>query len=150
MTNLQSFVRDSSHILEILSHYVWQPRYRWLSLDVASLYTSIDHTHGLRAVNYFLSKERTLNSVQAKCVLDCVEFSLTHNHFSFLGEHYLQIKGTAIGARFATSYANIFMGYWEESFIWNNYPYGANLILFARYIDDILIISAFKVLTLMV
>lgn len=58
VTSLPSFVRDSSHMLEILSSYEWQPRYRWLSLDVASLYTSTDHKYGLRAANYYLSKDR--------------------------------------------------------------------------------------------
>lgn len=45
-----------------------------------------------------------------------------------------------MGARFAPSYANLFMGYWEEGYIWANNPYRANLIVYARYIDDILII----------
>lgn len=127
-------------MLEILFHYEWQPSYRWLFLDVVSLYTSIDHIHGLRAINYYLLEDGKLNSLQAKFLLDCVEYSLTHNYFSFLGEHYLQIKGKAMGARFSPSYANQFMGYWEKSFIWKNNPFGANLVLFARYIDDILII----------
>lgn len=140
VVELPSFVKDSGHVLEILSNYKWLPGYRWLSLDVASLYTSINHTFGLRAINHFLLKDDRMNSRQAKFLLDCVEFSLTHNYFSFLGDHYLQIKGTAMGARFAPSYANIFMGFWEEHFIWKNNPFGANLVLYARYIDDILII----------
>lgn len=130
-------------MLEILSNYKWQSSYRWLSLDVTSIYTSIDHTHGLRAISYFLLEDGRLNSLQTKFLLDCVEYSLTHNCFCFLGEHYLQTRGTAVGARFAPSYANLFMGfmgYCDNSFIWKNNPFGANLVLYARYIDNILII----------
>lgn len=32
------------------------------------------------------------------------------------------------------------MGYWEEQYIWANNPFGANLVLFVCYIDDIVII----------
>lgn len=45
-----------------------------------------------------------------------------------------------MGARFAPSYANLFMGNLEELFIWNINPYGANLILYNKYFDDILVI----------
>lgn len=43
-----------------------------------------------------------------------------------------------MGARFAPSYANLFMGYWEMEYIWANNPFGRNLVLYSRYIDDVL------------
>lgn len=46
-----------------------------------------------------------------------------------------------MGARFDPTYAaNLFMGFGEHQYIWNNNPFGANLALYAHYIDDILII----------
>lgn len=132
VTSLPSFVRDSGHMLQILSKYKCQPSYRWFSLDVASLYSSIDHIYGLRAIDHYLLEKGRFNPLQAKFLLDCVEYSLTHNYFYFLGEHYLQTRGSAMGARFAPSYANLFMGYWENSFIWKNNQFEANLILYAR------------------
>jgi hypothetical protein len=36
------------------------------------------------------------------------------NNFTFDGNHYLQINGTAMGTKMAPSYANIFMGDLEE------------------------------------
>lgn len=59
---LPSFIRDSSHVLEILAKYRWQSNYSWASLDVASLYTNIDHTHGLEAAQHFLGTAGELNS----------------------------------------------------------------------------------------
>jgi hypothetical protein len=37
-----------------------------------------------------------------------------YNNFTFDGNHYLQINGTAMGIKMALSYANIFMGDLEE------------------------------------
>jgi hypothetical protein len=39
---------------------------------------------------------------------------LKYNNFTFDGNHYLQINGTAMGTKMALSYANIFMGDLEE------------------------------------
>ncbi|XP_075463371.1 uncharacterized protein LOC142498794 isoform X4 [Ascaphus truei] len=36
------------------------------------------------------------------------------------------------------SYANIFMGRWKEAYNWAHGPFGANLVLWKRYIDDVL------------
>ena len=37
-----------------------------------------------------------------------------HFNFSFNNEHYLQKHGTAMGTRMAPSYANLFMGKFEQ------------------------------------
>jgi hypothetical protein len=42
---------------------------------------------------------------------------LKHNNFTFNGEHFLQINGTAMGTKMAPSYANIFMGKLEKLII---------------------------------
>ena len=39
---------------------------------------------------------------------------LKNNNFTFDGNHYFQINGTAMGIKMAPSYANIFMGNLEE------------------------------------
>ena len=63
---------------------------------------------------------------------------LTLNNFNFNGKHYLQIKGCAMGTVAAPPYATIYMGKFEETYI---YPEINNDCLFyARYIDDIFFI----------
>jgi hypothetical protein len=42
-------------------------------------------------------------------VLLCRTLVLKHNSFTFNGEHFLQINGTAMGTKMAPSYTNIFM-----------------------------------------
>jgi hypothetical protein len=42
---------------------------------------------------------------------------LKKNNFTFNGDHYLQINGTAMGTNMAPSYANIFMGKLEKQLL---------------------------------
>ena len=43
-----------------------------------------------------------------------VEMVLKNNNLTFDGNHCLQINGTAMGTKMASSYANIFIGDLEE------------------------------------
>ena len=63
---------------------------------------------------------------------------LTLNNFVFNRKFYLQIKGCAMGKICAPAYANIFMGEFEQKYM---YPLIKDKsILFLRYIDDILVV----------
>src|SRR5690606_41338463 len=46
-----------------------------------------------------------------------LELILNNNYFEFNNKYYLQINGTAMGTRVAPSFANIFMGRLEKSFL---------------------------------
>lgn len=137
---LPSYIRDGVHLLEQLAHYTWEPTYMWASLHVNLLYTSIPHPIGLRATASFLSTDPLLNPRQAEFILEVTEFCLMHNYFKFDGEFYLQVMGTAMGANFAPSYANLTMGLWEANYIWFNNPYISHIIFYGGYIDDIIVI----------
>ena len=70
------------------------------------------------------------------CLLEKV---LRLNNFTFNDEHFIQIQGTAMGTRVATNFANVYMGRFEENFVykteWSNY-----VIIWVRFIDDIFLI----------
>lgn len=74
---------------------------------------------------FFLAKDVNLNYKQANFLVDSTKFSLVHNNFSFF---------------YASCYANITIGYWEEIEIWNDYAFFKFIIFYGRYIDDILLI----------
>lgn len=59
---------------------------------------------------------------------------MTRNNFSFNGQHFLQIHGTAMGKIFAPSYANIYMASWEQTAFskCKELP-----IMYFRYLDDL-------------
>ena len=56
------------------------------------------------------------------------------NNFTFDGNHYLQINGTAMGTKMAPSYANIFMGDLEERLLLSSIK---QPLSWFRFIDDV-------------
>lgn len=84
------------------------------TIDIDSLYTNIDTDAGLKAVtDCFLrypAKDRPEDQL-----LELLDINLRRNDFQFGGNYFLQVRGTAMGKRFAPSYANIYMAAWEES-----------------------------------
>ena len=96
------------------------------TVDVSSLYTSISHTHGLSALEYFLNQcpPHTLPSTQF--LIQLTQFILTHNNFSFDSHHLLQVKGTAM-----------FMVHLEQDFLDSQLDKPK---LWLRFIDDIFLL----------
>jgi len=84
------------------------------SLDVDALYTNIDTYLGLQAVRqaFDASPDPTRPD---EAILALLELGLTCNDFQFDYKIYLQSHGTAMGKRFAPSYANIYMAAWEHT-----------------------------------
>ncbi|XP_068115920.1 mucin-2-like [Hyperolius riggenbachi] len=77
--------------------------------------------------------------VQKQFILDSIEFILKTNYFTFLDSFYLQLRGTAMGTRFAPAFANLYMGWLEEQIIWSpDNPFRGSLVLHRRFIDDII------------
>ena len=56
-------------------------------------------------------------SISIKVILTFLKFILTLSNFVFNGINYLQEKRCAMGTKCSPSYANIFMGWFEEKFI---------------------------------
>lgn len=80
---LPAYFRDCIHPLSTLKNYSWKESYLWVSLDIASLYTSIPHQVALRSVECFLYKDSLINTKQALFIRDTTHFCLTHNYFQF-------------------------------------------------------------------
>ncbi|KAL2090438.1 hypothetical protein ACEWY4_015126 [Coilia grayii] len=102
-------------------------------MDVESLYTNIDTRLGLEAVKQFFQKYPNPKRPD-RHLLKLLEISLTRNDFEFDSKFYLQVKGTAMGKRFAPSYANIFMADWEQRAL-DTFP--LKPLHYYRFLDDI-------------
>ena len=101
-----------------------------------SLYTNIPHKEGLEALKKTLHNEKILRK-KANTILEFSELVLNSNQFKFLGQHYLQMSGTAMGTKMAPSYANLFMGVLEKQMLSS---YKHKPLVYFRYIDDIFMI----------
>lgn len=128
-----SFIKDTNHFVQIIKNLKVPQGAFFFSMDVGSLYTNIDIGKGLQVIKKWLQKYPDTNRSD-KHLLQLLEINLKRNDFEFNGNYYLQIKGTAMGKRFAPSYANIFMANWEEE-IFEKCP--IKPVCFYRYLDDI-------------
>lgn len=128
-----SYVKDTYHFIQIVKGLKLPSNCMLFSIDIDSLYTNIDTPAGLSAVQKIFKKYPDSKRPDEE-VLKLLEINLTKNDFEFNDEYYLQIKGTAMGKRFAPAYANIFMANWEEEAL-AKCP--KKPLHYLRYLDDI-------------
>lgn len=135
---LQSYTRDSTQIIQILQDVIVDENTILATVDVTSLYTVIPHDLGMRALRFFFDSWSDINVTQVDFLMKCFEYALHHNYFWYSGNYYLQCRGVAMGARYAPSLANLYVGLWEMESIYHDHPPG--LRLWKRYIDDVMIL----------
>ena len=132
---LPSYLRDSTHLIDILKGLRLPNNAILASLGVTSLYTNIPNTEGINATASYLSKYRSGDENPTNSSLcKLLELVLTTNNFRFDNKEYLQIGGTAMGTKLAPSFANLFMGHFEDKFV---YTYHLQPFIWKRFIDDI-------------
>ena len=137
--NIRSYIKDTTDFLYMLDSVGNLPANCLLvTLDVASLYTNIPNEEGCVAALESLNQYRGENSLPSNTYLiKLLNRVLKCNNFDFNGNHYLQVGGTAMGTKVAPAYANTFMGWFEEKYV---YSYHKQPLLWKRFIDDIFVI----------
>lgn len=132
-TRHRSYIKDTYDFIDKIRKLELPKNSLLFTIDIDNLYTNIDTQAGLQAVkewfNKYPDKERP-----DRHLLDLLEINLTQNDFEFNSQYFLQVKGTAMGKRFAPSYANIFMARWEEGAL-SSWP--IKPLHYFRFLDDI-------------
>ena len=137
VTKLPSYLKDTTHFLNKLNSIGQLPNGVLLvTLDVASLYTNIPHNDGIQACSDFLDK-RVNPTIKTSRLCDLIRMILANSTFTFNGQHYKQINGTAMGTKMAPSYANLFMGNFEQKAL---AAATHSPLIWWRYIDDIFLL----------
>ncbi|CAJ0966647.1 unnamed protein product [Ranitomeya imitator] len=134
----ESFLRDTTDFLEKIKEISIIGEVILASFDVMSLYTSIDHKRGLEAINKKLMSTQ-YSSEAREFIMQLLRLVLTRNYFLFGDSFYLQLRGTAMGANMAPTYANVVMSVLEEDFVYVSHHFGL-VAAWWRYIDDIFLI----------
>ncbi|XP_063427075.1 uncharacterized protein LOC134710622 [Mytilus trossulus] len=104
-----------------------------VTLDVTSLYTNIPHDDGIQSCREIWDSRNTLEP-PTECLVQLLTLVLKCNNFTFNGDNYLLINGTAMGTKMAPSYANIFMGKLEKHIISSSL---SKPLSWFRFIDDV-------------
>ena len=85
------------------------------TMDVTALYTNIPTDEFISASQHYLARQHTAAEVDT--LSKFMELILTQNNFELAGQHFIQIRGTAMGTWMAPSGACLFMGRLEEEFL---------------------------------
>ena len=108
-----------------------------VTIDVESLYPSIPQTECLKIVYEQMQERRHLILVDPNLIVRLLHININFNYFNFAGLFFQQIQGTAMGAAFSPTIANIFMSVTLHNFLQTQ---ETQPLLLTRYIDDIFII----------
>lgn len=129
-----SFVKDTYDFINSIKKLKIPPNSFFFSMDVDNLYTNIPIVAGIQCVREAFERYPD-PSRPDKELLELLKINLIRNDFVFNEKFYLQIKGTAMGKRFAPAYANLFMANWEREAL---LKCQIKPFCYFRYLDDIL------------
>ena len=79
-------------------------------------------------------KSRSVKVPPTNCLVTMLTMVLKKNNFTFNGDNYLQINGTAMGTKNAPSNAIIFMGKFEKQLLESSIE---RPLSWYRFIDDV-------------
>ena len=113
--HVKSYIKDTTDFLSKLPT-TSSPETIIATFDVENLYTNIPHDLGLEAIKYWLEKypKERPTRISKNFILEGIKFILENNYFCFNNTYFLQIKGTAMGTKFAPIYATLVLAYLEE------------------------------------
>lgn len=132
-TKHPAYIRDTYHFIEIVNSLRIPSEFYFFSMDVKNLYTNIPIDAGIQCVKNIFEKYPDPKRPDQE-LLSLLEINLKRNDFMFNEKYYLQIKGTAMGKKFAPAYANIYMANWEQEVFLKCEKKPAH---YFRYLDDI-------------
>ena len=131
------YLKNSSQ-LTLLLETLTVPKYMLLvTLDVSNLYPSIPQKECLEVVRDEMMKFQDLIIYDPNLVLHLLNINMSNNYFQFGNNVFLQTKGTAMGAAFSPTVANIYMSVFLRRFLTTTTE---KPFLIKRYIDDIFIL----------
>ena len=134
---VKSYIEDTNHFLSKLNRVGKLPRGVILcTIDVLGLYPNIPHSEGLTSLQRFLEL-RDNKQISSDTLIELAEIVLKNNIFEFDEKTFRQVRGTAIGTKFAPPYAILFMADLEEKIL---SAFEEKPMIWWRYIDDIFFI----------
>ena len=128
-----SYIKDTQDFINHIKELVIPEHSLFFTIDIDSLYTNIPIKEGIDSVRKIFAMYPDPTRPD-EALIQLLHINLTRNDFVFDSKYYLQTHGTAMGKRYAPSYANIFMFFWEEEVL---RTCQIKPLVYLRYLDDI-------------
>lgn len=139
---IPGYLQDTKQVLSQLKDRVWVEGSVWITADVSSLYAVISHDRAIVVLEWFMDTYGTNSQDLKLFVTMAMHFLLKHNFFMFDSNFYLQTTGVLMGAKFSPAIVNIYMAWWESSFLFSDQnPFVSGILWYSRYMDDLLFIA---------
>lgn len=117
VVTLPAYLKDSGHLLSLLSEIEWKEGMLLVTLDVAALCSNIPPEKGIRAIREFLTIYPLMPPSQRQFLVDEFEFILKHIYFVFNGKYYFEQSGTVMDAKCTPVFPSLYIRSYEKSHI---------------------------------
>lgn len=131
------FIRNSTALSLHLRNLYVPDKAILVTIDVISLYPSIPQTECLKVIYSEMNSHAHLMAFDPNLIIRLLQINMNYNYFNFSNLTFQQISGTAMGAVFSPTIANIYMSTIVRDFIQTQ---TVKPLTFVRYIDDIFMI----------
>jgi hypothetical protein len=131
-----SYVKDSKHLVEMLSQVTVQPDDIMASFDVESLFTNVPIEETLEILKDKLEKDTDLSTrtpLSKEAILELTRICITTTYFQYKDAFFQQKSGMAMGSPLSPLLANMYMEWFEQKAIETSHTKPR---MWLRYVDD--------------
>ena len=82
---MPSYVKDTTHFINIMKNIQLDPKHLFVTTDVSSLYTNIPHTEGIATINKMMEETGT-DTLLKMFISNLTHKVFTKNYFNFNGK----------------------------------------------------------------
>ena len=131
------FLNNSTELVKIIENITIPEDTILVTLDVKNLYPSIPQQEVLDIIHKEMFTKQELIIFDPNLMTHLLHANINNNYFMFAEVTFQQLEGTAMGAAFSPTVANIYMSVLLQKFLQST---SERPFLLKRYIDDIFII----------
>lgn len=113
----EDYIKNSTQLISILESLTFTNDIVLVTMDVTNLYPSIPQQECLNIIYKEMFEHSDLLIFDPNLIRHLLELNMNNNYFEFAGSTFLQVDGTAMGAAFSPTIANIFMSTIVKQFL---------------------------------
>lgn len=103
------YTKDSRALINHIKNIPLNEHSILASIYVDSFHTNIKRKDAIKAIKWVLNHKISLKNSQIKFMVDVLELPMGSNYFWHAKHFFKQIKGVAMGSKYAPTVTNIFM-----------------------------------------